>query len=48
MSAFLLEREGRLAEAVEAWRAIVEWNEADGYTLQTVWPKQELERLLTA
>jgi tetratricopeptide (TPR) repeat protein len=48
MSAFLLEREGRLAEAVEAWRAIVEWNEAGGYTLQTVWPKQELERLLTA
>jgi tetratricopeptide (TPR) repeat protein len=46
MSAFLLEREGRLSEAVEAWRAIVAWNEARGYTLQAVWPEQELERLL--
>jgi tetratricopeptide (TPR) repeat protein len=47
-SAFLLEREGRLGEAREAWRAIVRWNESRGYTLQTLWPKQELERLLTA
>lgn len=44
-SAFLLEREGRLAEAVEAWRSIVDWNESRGYTLQAVWPRQELERL---
>jgi tetratricopeptide (TPR) repeat protein len=44
-SAFLLEREGRLSEAAEAWRAIVDWNEARDYTLQTVWPEQELERL---
>jgi tetratricopeptide (TPR) repeat protein len=44
-SAFLLEREGRLQEAVEAWRAIVDWNESRGYTLQAVWPRQELERL---
>jgi tetratricopeptide (TPR) repeat protein len=47
MSAFLLEREGRPAEAIAAWRAIIAWNESRGYTLQTAWPKQELERLLT-
>jgi tetratricopeptide (TPR) repeat protein len=47
-SAFLLEWEGRLAEAVEAWRAIIEWNEERGHTLQTVWPRRELERLLAA
>ena len=32
--AFLLEREGRLAEAADAWRSIIEWNEARGFTLQ--------------
>ena len=46
MSAFLLEREGRLPEAADAWRAIIEWNEARGYTLQTKWPRQELERVV--
>jgi tetratricopeptide (TPR) repeat protein len=46
-SAFLFEREGRLEEAIEAWRSIIEWNESRGYTLQTVWPRQELERLTT-
>ena len=45
MAAFLLEREGRVAEAVEAWRAIIDWNESRGYALQTLWPRQELERL---
>ena len=44
-SAFLLEREGRLAEAIEAWQAIVEWNASRGYLLQCEWPRQELERL---
>jgi tetratricopeptide (TPR) repeat protein len=44
-SAFLLEREGRPEEAAEAWRSIIGWNEARGYTLQTVWPRQELDRL---
>jgi tetratricopeptide (TPR) repeat protein len=44
-SAFLLEREGRVEEAVAAWRSIVAWNEARGYGLQTVWPKEELARL---
>jgi tetratricopeptide (TPR) repeat protein len=47
-SAFLLEREGRLAEAADAWRSIIEWCESRGFTLQTEWPKQELERLRTA
>jgi tetratricopeptide (TPR) repeat protein len=44
-SAFLLEREGRLQEAVNAWRSIVNWNESRGFTLQAQWPKRELERL---
>jgi tetratricopeptide (TPR) repeat protein len=47
-SAFLLERVGRLADAADVWRSIIEWNEARGFTLQTEWPKQELERLGTA
>ena len=47
-SAFLLERDGRPAEAIEAWSAILEWNESRGFILQTVWPRQELERLRPA
>jgi len=47
-SAFLLEREGRLDDAADAWRSIIEWNQSRGFTLQTKWPKQELERLKTA
>jgi tetratricopeptide (TPR) repeat protein len=47
-SAFMLEREGRLEEAMEAWRSIIDWNESRGYTVQAVWPKQEFERLRTA
>ena len=45
MSAFLLERDHRLEDAIDTWRSIIDWNESRGYTLQTVWPKQELERL---
>jgi tetratricopeptide (TPR) repeat protein len=44
-SAFLLEREGRLAEAAEAWRYILEFNTAHGWELTAIWPRQELERL---
>ena len=44
-SAFLLEREARLTEAMDAWRTIIDSSEARGYALDTVWPKQELERL---
>jgi tetratricopeptide (TPR) repeat protein len=43
--AFLLEREQRLEEAAEAWRTIIAWNESRGFALQTVWPREELERL---
>jgi hypothetical protein len=31
----------------DRWRAIIAWNEARRYTLQSEWPKQELERLRT-
>ena len=44
-TAFLLEHEGRLAESAEAWQEIIDWNEARGLTLESVWPKQELARL---
>jgi tetratricopeptide (TPR) repeat protein len=44
-TAFLLEREQRLEEAIETWRFIVAWNESRGYSLQSDWPKRELERL---
>jgi tetratricopeptide (TPR) repeat protein len=44
-SAFRLEREGRLAEAADAWRSIIAWNEARGFTADTEWPKRELKRI---
>jgi tetratricopeptide (TPR) repeat protein len=44
-SAFLLEREGRIDEAIEAWTYILDYNETRGYALQTEWPRRELERL---
>jgi tetratricopeptide (TPR) repeat protein len=44
-SAFLLEREGRLAEAIGAWRHILEYADAHGWELTAVWPGQELRRL---
>jgi tetratricopeptide (TPR) repeat protein len=47
MSAFLLERIGRRQEAIDAWQAIIEWSEARGYRLDTLWPKREHERLST-
>jgi tetratricopeptide (TPR) repeat protein len=45
MSAFLLERKGRVQEAIQHWRSIIEWSEARGFTLDTEWPKREIERL---
>jgi tetratricopeptide (TPR) repeat protein len=45
-SAFLLQRERRLAEAAEAWQAIVDWSEARGLTMEAEWPKRELARVL--
>jgi tetratricopeptide (TPR) repeat protein len=44
-SAFLLEREGRLAEAAESWRYIVEYCDTRGWDLTAAWPRQELQRL---
>jgi tetratricopeptide (TPR) repeat protein len=45
MSAFLLERLGRLEESIDTWHSIIDWNEARGYHLQTEWPKKEVQRL---
>jgi tetratricopeptide (TPR) repeat protein len=45
-SADLLEREGRLAEAAEAWRYIVDYCQAHGWEWDAVWPREMLERLL--
>jgi tetratricopeptide (TPR) repeat protein len=47
-TAFLLEREGRLQEAMRAWRAIIAWNDSRGFELQTRWPRHELKRIQTA
>ena len=44
-SAFLLERQGRLEEAIDAWRYILDYNESRGYELQAQWPRRELDRL---
>jgi cytochrome c-type biogenesis protein CcmH/NrfG len=44
-SAFLLEREDRLDESAAAWQAIIDWNDAREQTLETEWPRRELERL---
>jgi tetratricopeptide (TPR) repeat protein len=45
-SAFLLEREGLLDAAAEAWRSIIDSTESRGLTLEAQWPKRELERLI--
>jgi tetratricopeptide (TPR) repeat protein len=44
-SAFLMERHGRIEEAMAAWRQIIAWAEARGFYLDTEGPKQELDRL---
>lgn len=45
-SAFLLEREGQLAEAAEAWRHIIDFATERGWELTAAWPRQELQRVL--
>ena len=45
-SAYLLEREGRLAEAAEAWRHIVDSAIERGWELTAAWPRQELQRVV--
>jgi tetratricopeptide (TPR) repeat protein len=47
-SAFLLEREGRLDEAIEAWQYIIDWCGSRGYELDIEWPERELVRLREA
>jgi tetratricopeptide (TPR) repeat protein len=44
-SAFLLEHEGRLAEAAQAWRYIVNHSDVRGWDLTAAWPRRELQRL---
>ena len=44
-SAYLLEREGRIEEATDAWRSILRWNQERGHALETEFPTRELERL---
>jgi len=44
-SAFLLEHQGRLAEAAGAWRHILEHAETHGWELTAIWPRQMLHRL---
>lgn len=43
--AFLLEREGRLDEAIQAWSEIRDWAHLRGYTGDAEWPTRELDRL---
>jgi tetratricopeptide (TPR) repeat protein len=45
--AFLLERQGRLAEAAAQWRSIITWCEEHGYAISAEWPRRELQRLET-
>ncbi|MBV9095337.1 MAG: tetratricopeptide repeat protein [Streptosporangiaceae bacterium] len=44
-AAFLLERQGRLAEAAAEWRFIIGWCEERGYAITADWPRRELQRL---
>jgi tetratricopeptide (TPR) repeat protein len=44
-SAFLLERQGRPEEAIQAWRYIIDWSNKRGYSLDIEWPMREIERL---
>jgi tetratricopeptide (TPR) repeat protein len=43
--AFLLERLGRLTDAVAEWEAIIAWLRERGYDIQAEWPERELARL---
>jgi tetratricopeptide (TPR) repeat protein len=43
--AFLLERLGRLTDAVAEWARIIAWLRERGYDVQAEWPERELARL---
>lgn len=47
-TAFLLQREGRVEDAIAASEEIITWCESRGYTLDTQWPRREIERLREA
>lgn len=46
-AADLLERQGRLTEAAQEWRFVIDWCERHGDTIAADWPKRELQRLQT-
>jgi tetratricopeptide (TPR) repeat protein len=45
--AFLLERQGRVAEAATQWRHIITWCDEHGFAISADWPRRELQRLET-
>src|SRR6266498_1009685 len=45
LSAFLLERLGRLGEAAAAWQSILDWCDQHDAPLTAEWPRRELARL---
>jgi tetratricopeptide (TPR) repeat protein len=45
LSAFLLERLGRLEEAAAAWQSILDWCQERDAPLTAEWPRRELARL---
>ena len=47
-AAFLLERLGRLAEAADEWRFIVNWCEEHDATIEATWPRQMLQGIEAA
>jgi len=47
-AAFLLERLGRLAEAVVEWRFIAGWCDEHDAALEALWPRRELRRIEAA
>jgi tetratricopeptide (TPR) repeat protein len=47
-AAFLLERLGRLAGAADEWRFIVGWCEEHDAEIESLWPRQMLERIEAA
>ena len=46
-AAFLLERQGRMAEAADEWRFIIGWMEEGGDTIHIGWPRSILHHLET-
>ena len=44
-TAFLLERQDRLAEAAAEWRFIIGWCEEHGYAISADWPRRMLQGL---